>query len=100
MSDSVIISVLFSLRPEAVEPFGSDMQGMLNDTRKRKGLRSVRLDGNSSDPNKLLLLSEWDRLEDYENYVAWRAGRGETYDLVLPISTAPAQREIWNKRLA
>ena len=95
MADGVMVSVVFNLRSEAVERFASDVKQMLGDTRKHKGFRSSRLDVSCEDPNKLLLLSQWDRLEDYENYVAWRAARGESYDLVIPLSTAPPRREIW-----
>lgn len=62
MANGVMICVVFSLRPEAVERFASDLYAML---------------------------------EDYTEYTAWRAARGEGYDLVIPMSTAPPQREIW-----
>ena len=95
MANGVMVSVVLNLRPEAVEPFRENLQQMLEDTRRRRGFRSSRLDVSCEDPNKLQLLSQWDSLEDYENYVGWRAARGESYDLVIPISTAPPRREIW-----
>jgi quinol monooxygenase YgiN len=100
VSDSVVVTVIFTLKAEAVEPFAAALKAMFLDTKKKKGFRSIRLDRNSSEPDKLLLLEEWDSAEDYQVYIDWRTERGEGMDSVLTISTAPPQLAIWNTRMA
>lgn len=96
MSNGVLVTVVLSFKPGAGEPFLEAMGQMLQDTRKHKGFRTIRLDRHENDRDKVILNEVWDSAEDYRSYLAWRNSRGESLEGLGDLLTAPAQLDIWN----
>jgi heme-degrading monooxygenase HmoA len=96
MSNGVLVTVVLSFKPGAGEPFLDAMGQMLQDTRKHKGFRTIRLDRNENDRDKVILNEVWDSAADYRAYLAWRESRGESLEGLAELLTAPAQLDIWN----
>ena len=94
MSDSVTVTFVMNLKPEVMEPLMARFGEALPDTRAFPGCRSVKVFRNDEDPNKIILLEEWDSREDHEKYMAWR-NRDGTMDALAGIFTTPTRPEYW-----
>jgi quinol monooxygenase YgiN len=94
MSDGVTVTFVMNLKPEVMEPLLARFEEALPDTRAFPGCRSVKVFRNDEDPNKIILLEEWDSREDHEKYMAWRNEDG-TMDALAGMFTSPTKPEYW-----
>ena len=94
MSQGVKITFVLNLKPEVTEQMCAGFSEMLKDTRKFPGCRSVNIYRNDEDPNKIILLEEWDSRQDYEKYLAWRNEDG-ALDKMGEVLTSITKPEYW-----
>jgi quinol monooxygenase YgiN len=94
MADGVKVTYVMNLKPEVAQPFCDSMPQMLPDTRAFKGCRSVNCYRNNDDPNKIILIEEWDSKADYEKYLAWRASQNPDRN-VADMMTSASAPEYW-----
>lgn len=94
MADGVKVTYVMNLKPEVADAFCETLPKMLPDTRAFKGCRSVNFFRNHADPNKIILIEEWDAKEDYEAYLAWRASENPDRNISDLFST-PSAPEYW-----
>jgi quinol monooxygenase YgiN len=99
MSQGVKITFVLNLKPEVAEPVKSGFAEMLKDTRAFPGCRSVNIYQNDEDPNKIILIEEWDSRQHYEKYLAWRNEDG-AMDRMGDILTSPTKPEYWPIQVA
>ena len=71
---SVMITLEMPVKPDMLEEYLDILKGALVETRSYKGCRSVTtlVDQETS---SILLVEEWDSVEDQQAYIGWR---GET----------------------
>ena len=60
MSDGVTVTFVMNLKPEVTGPLLERFAEALPATRAFPGCRSVKVFLNDEDPNKIILLEEWD----------------------------------------
>jgi quinol monooxygenase YgiN len=99
MSDGVQVTFVMHLKPEATAPLLERFAEALPDTRAFPGCRSVDVFRNDEDPNKIILIEEWDSRTDHEKYMAWR-NRDGTMDALAGMFSAPSRPEYWPIRIA
>lgn len=88
MSVKVILEL--NLKPEVVEAVKDGFAATLVDTRKFEGCEEISIIQSEDDPNKLLILEQWETRANYEAYLKWRTERGDM-DNLNAISTKPFQ---------
>jgi quinol monooxygenase YgiN len=84
---SVMVTVSFQYKPEAVEAALAGMKEALVDTRAFAGCESVKSYFNA-ETNTLLLVEIWDRAESQQAYLGWRAETG-MMETIADIIAAP-----------
>ena len=77
MSESIIVTLQLSLKPEAVEPFCAQIPVTLEDTRKFPGFIAVTIRRHVDQPNRVIFVEEWqsqeseEALQTYNRYHDW-----------------------------
>jgi quinol monooxygenase YgiN len=94
MAGTVTITLVLTLKPEAVAPFTKGLREMLGETKSFPGCVGIRVLQNKTDPNQLIFIEEWKSEEDYGKYVAWRTGRGDL-DTMANALAAPPKMDVW-----
>lgn len=94
MAESVTITLVLTLKPEAVAGFSTGLKEMLGDTKKFSGCLGIRVLQNKADPNQLIFIEEWQSEDDYGKYIAWRTGRGDM-DTMASALSAPPKMDVW-----
>ncbi|RYD86688.1 MAG: hypothetical protein EOP61_37025 [Sphingomonadales bacterium] len=77
MSDGVTVTLELVIKPEAADAMFAAMAAMVPDTAKRPGFRALRTVRHKDEPNRAIIIEQWDREEDYHAYMAWRTERGD-----------------------
>ena len=79
---SVMITLEMPVKPEMLEDYLNILKGALVETRSYKGCRSVTtlVDQETS---SIVLVEEWDSVEDQQAYIAWRVETG-LIDAIAP----------------
>jgi quinol monooxygenase YgiN len=72
---SVMITLEMPVKPDMLEEYLDILKGALVETRSYKGCRSVTtlVDQETS---SILLVEEWDSVEDQQAYIGWRVETG------------------------
>jgi quinol monooxygenase YgiN len=94
LSDGVKITFEMNLKPEVADEMCARLVDMLPETREFPGCRSVNAYRSDEDPNRIMLIEEWDSKEDYDKYLAWR-NRDGMMDAMKDIMTRPAKPDYW-----
>ena len=94
MSEGVLVTVTWKLKPELTDKCIESLRGMFPTTRLKKGFRSIRLLRSMSDPNELILIQEWDQVEDHRDYMQFRTETGDMASL-LSMTVGPPQLSYW-----
>jgi quinol monooxygenase YgiN len=89
MTDGVTITLTFTLKPEFVDGFLTNMPEMLKDTANRTGFRDIRVVRHRDDPNRILIFETWDTEQSYAEYMAWRTERGDFESFGAMLAGAP-----------
>lgn len=95
MPDSITVTMILALRPEAVEPFCTRFPVMVEETRAFPGFRDIRVLHNADRPNEVILIEEWDSRADHEAYVAFRTETG-VMDQTAQMVTEPPRLDYWD----
>ena len=79
---SVMITLEMPVKPDMLEDYLNILKGALAETRSYKGCRSVTtlVDQETS---SVVLVEEWDSVEDQQAYMAWRVETG-LIDAIAP----------------
>ena len=79
---SVMVILEMPVKPDMLEDYLNILKGALVETRDYKGCRSVTtlVDQETS---SVVLVEEWDSVEDQQAYMAWRAETG-LIDAIAP----------------
>jgi quinol monooxygenase YgiN len=99
MIDGITVTLLYQIKPDAVDDFCAKIPGLLEDTRKFKGFRDIKVLRHLDDPGKVIFIEQWDSAEDYRAYLDWRrqTGISENTDAIL---AGPRVLDLWGKRVA
>jgi heme-degrading monooxygenase HmoA len=76
MADCLIVTMTFSVKPEASAKLGELLPSMLEETRQHTGFIAIRALRNKADPHKIIMIQEWKSAADYQAYVVWRSADG------------------------
>lgn len=98
MTGKVLITILFAVKLEEMDRLAATLAQAFQQTRLRPGCRSIRADRHS-DANKILLVEEWDSMQHYQDYLAWRASRGEQSDTLLSLLEGPPAFDCWSTNI-
>jgi quinol monooxygenase YgiN len=94
MSQGVVVTVTWAVKPELTNTMVETLRGMFTQTRLRKGFRNIRLLRSDVDPNQLVLIEEWDHVDDFHAYAQFRAETGDTQKL-LAMTVSDPQLGVW-----
>ena len=100
MSDGIVVTLIFAFKPGTAEQFTAIMPEMFKDTRARKGFRAIRAVRNQQNPDRIIFIEDWDSLQDYQDYIAWRNSRGEGLAGMESVLLEPPTLEFWEKTVA
>jgi quinol monooxygenase YgiN len=92
VSDGVIITVVWTLKPEAVDGFRARISEGIKETATHRGLRSIRV---SQRDNRFLVIQHWDSQGEFDEYVAWHRKKG-SMDAIAGIIAAPPAIDSWS----
>jgi quinol monooxygenase YgiN len=95
VANGVTVTVNWIIKPELVDKFIATLETMFHQTRLREGFRNIRLLRSNADLNHFILIEEWDAAQNFQDYVAWRTGRGEMEGFLAMVVAEP-QIEIWD----
>jgi quinol monooxygenase YgiN len=73
MADPIIVTLIITLKPERPEEIYATFPAMVEETRKFKGFRSLKIHRHADVPGKAIFVEEWDSFEDYDAYRIWRS---------------------------
>ncbi len=76
MSDGITVTIRVDVKPEEVDAACLNLPEAVKDTAKFPGFRSIRVLRHGEDRNRVMILEQWDREEDFRAYVAWRQETG------------------------
>ena len=94
MPDGVIATVIWKTDPDLVSTCIDALQGMFQVTRTHKGFRNIRLLRSAHDPLELVLIQEWDSVQDHQSYMQFRIESGEMEKL-MAMAVGPMQLNYW-----
>jgi len=100
LSNGIFVTIIFSLKPGAAEQLISVMPGMFAETRTKQGFRSIKAIRSHEDPNRIFVLQEWNSVEEYQTYFAWRNARNEGFADMEAMLAAPPVFDIWDQQVA
>jgi quinol monooxygenase YgiN len=95
VASGVSVTVNWIIKPESVDNFIATLETMFQQTRLREGFRNIRLLRSDAASNHFILIEEWDAAQNFQDYVAWRTGRGEMEGFLAMVVAEP-QIEIWD----
>jgi quinol monooxygenase YgiN len=99
MTNPVTITLTLNLKPEATAPFCGAISGMLTETKKFSGFRSIRVMKHKTDPNQVIFIEEWNSEEDYMKYIAWRTETGAMAGMAAALASPP-KMDVWPTLIA
>jgi len=99
VSDTIIVTLELSLKPEVVEGFCQQIPATLEGTRTFPGFVSIAIRRNADDPNRVIFIEEWDTRAAYDAYVAFRTKQG-MMDQMAAMLTAPPETRFWDAKVA
>jgi quinol monooxygenase YgiN len=94
MSERVVVTVAWVIKPELADKFVEALGGMFPETRLHKGFRNIRLLKSDADPGQFLLIEEWDEAQDFHDYIQFRTGTGDVATLSA-MTVSPPQIGVW-----
>jgi quinol monooxygenase YgiN len=94
MSDGVLVTVTWKIKPELAEACVEMLRGMFPTTRLKKGFRNIRLLRSELDPNDLILVQEWDAVADHQAYMQFRTETGDI-EALMAMTVSPPQIGYW-----
>lgn len=99
MGNTVTVTLELALKPEAVEDFSKQIPEVLKETREFPGYVDIAVHRNADEPNRIILVEEWETRAAYEAYIAFRTETG-FMDTLAEILTEPLRLNYWDVRIA
>ena len=96
MSDGVVVTVTWLVKDKCIDETIAMLKTFFIETQRRIGFREIRLMLNSVEENSVILLEEWDTIDDFQSYIKYRTESGDLSNLLKMAATSP-QISIWNK---
>ena len=96
--DGVTATVVLEFKSGAADEHLKKMPAMLIETRNFQGFRDIRVLRHEDNPDRLILIEDWDSITDYRAYVAWRTEQG-TMDNVGQMLAVPPRIDVWSQRI-
>ena len=93
-TDGVVATVIWKAKQEHTDTCIETLRNMFPVTRTHKGFRNIRLLRSAHDPNELVLIQEWDSVEDHGSYMKFRTNTGEMAKL-MAMTNGPMQLSYW-----
>lgn len=72
----MIVNIAFTAAPGKRDELVDTLVGILPDTRAFDGCNTIAFTESADSPGSLLLIEDWDSMEQYEAYKAWRRESG------------------------
>lgn len=95
MSNGVVVTVSWTIKPESADSFVAMVGGMFEETKLKEGFRNIRLLRSDADSHHFTLIEEWDEAQNYHDYIAWRTARGD-FDGLASMVTGQPQIGVWD----
>ena len=95
MSEGVLATVTWRIKPELADDCVAALRGMFPTTRLKKGFRNIRLLRNEVDQNEFILVQEWDEVENHQDYMRFRTETGDLAKL-MAMTVSPPQIGYWS----
>lgn len=70
---TVLVTFELNIKPEYTAKFLPELVPLVPGTRSRPGNLRASIYRNADNPNRFIIVSEWARREDLDNYLQWRA---------------------------
>jgi quinol monooxygenase YgiN len=94
VADGVKTTLALTLSPEMADAFCATFAAMVPATREFPGCRSVTGYRNLDEPNRFILIGEWESKADYQKYLAWRHETSSANPGSNPMM-APPKLDFW-----
>jgi quinol monooxygenase YgiN len=95
MSEGVLVTVTWRIKPELADTCIETLRGMFPTTRLKKGFRNIRLLRSDIDASELILVQEWDEVQNHQDYMRFRTETGEIAKL-MAMTVSPPQIGYWS----
>jgi quinol monooxygenase YgiN len=82
MTGKLMVNFVLNLKPELTERFCTEFVVAASQARSFPGCRKCNMYRNDTNPNRILMNSEWEGKEDYDKYIAWRAEGGKGFSWI------------------
>ena len=99
MADTIIVTLELALKPEAVEPFCTQIPKTLEETRRFPGFVGISIRRHADEPNRVIFIEEWESRSAYEAYIAFRTESGMMKAMGAMLQ-APPRSECWSDMVA
>ena len=86
---AVLVLLDIKAKPESLEGLKALFREELGHTRAYDGCQGLTVHSNLADPNNLVLVESWESKAHYDQYLAWREGRGDLAKLGAMLASAP-----------
>ena len=94
MPEGVIATVSWNTKPDLTDSCIETLRDMFQVTRQRKGFRNIRLLRSAHDQHELVMIQEWDSVQDHQNYMQFRTETGDIEKLMGMI-VGPMKLNYW-----
>jgi quinol monooxygenase YgiN len=94
MPETVIATAIWKTDPALTDTCIESLRNMFPVTRQHKGFRNIRLLRSAQDPNELVLIQEWDSVQDHQNYMQFRTDSGDLAKL-MAMTAGPMHLNYW-----
>ncbi|HET9630282.1 MAG TPA: antibiotic biosynthesis monooxygenase family protein [Novosphingobium sp.] len=94
----ITVTMEVPLKPGILPQFQAAIAAGIKDTARRPGFRSIRVLPCEGE-DRIILIEEWERAEDYRAYQAWRAD-GHPVAGFLECVAGPPSVRLWGEPIA
>lgn len=99
MSETLVVTLELTLKPEIVEDFCQQIPRTLEETSSFPGFVNIEIRRNSKEPSRVIFIEEWETRAAYEAYVAFRTEQG-MMDQMAAMLVEPPQTRFWDDKIA
>lgn len=92
---SVLCTVISVIKPECINEFVENLNGMFSETRTHDGFINIRLLKSETAENEFILLQEWETTQHHQAYMAFRSEQGDL-DRLAAMTACPTLMHYWN----
>lgn len=96
---TITVTLELTLKPEAVEPFCTQITSALTETRAFPGFVDIAIVRHADDPVRIIFVEQWENRAAYDGYVKFRTETG-MMDQMAAVLAQPPRLDIWDERIA